>query len=364
MFLLRLCDSFRGEFELSVVVIDGRNGLAPEFEKLDISLVYLNCSSIFEFPKAVVRLRRAVKILKPDLIQSFLYYADILVGLSAINRNIPIVWSIRGASLAPGTRKHKFLIQRVAGFLSKFIPKLIISCGHEASIFHRKIGYPSKKIVEIGNFPSNWTKNVAAESIFKYQDKPTTFRVGLAARFDLGKGHINLALGLCQFIHGHKSLKKITLTFAGKGCELNGSLETELSRIDLVQKLISDGKLAFEFQGQIFEDNLGEWFESIDLYFMASDGSEGFPNSLAEALTIGIPSISTPQGEATRFLPPEFICSGTEPRNLMEALSSFYNSTALEITEQFSLAMEGMQQNYSEFEIKARYRSSWLSLIR
>jgi glycosyltransferase involved in cell wall biosynthesis len=154
------------------------------------------------------------------------------------------------------------------------------------------------------------------------------------------------------------------LSFAGKGCEPNGSLKTELNQIDLVQKLISDGRLVFEFQGQIFEDHLREWFESIDLYFMASDGSEGFPNSLAEALTIGIPSISTSQGESTRFLPPQFICNGTEPRNLSEALSSFYNSTALEITEQFSLAMEKMQLNYGELEIKARYRSSWLSLIR
>jgi glycosyltransferase involved in cell wall biosynthesis len=363
MFLLRLCENFSDEYYITLVVIDARNGLAEEFEKQKIEVIYLGCSSILHFPIALLRMRKMIKQLQPNLIHTFLYYADILVGVAKLGIRIPLVWSIRGASLAVGSKKYKFLIQKLAGLLSRLLPDLIISCGRTASDFHKKIGYPGKKIIEIGNFPAKWVIDALSNSVFKTQHLPSSFRIGLAARYDLGKGHLKLLQGLCSFIETEDNLDLVTVVFSGKGCHKDGPLDRELMSTALVKKLVTCNKLVLEFHGQIYGVELKNWFESLDVYFMASDASEGFPNSLAEALTIGLPSLSTPQGESINFLPAEFITSGTDPKDLCQSMRSFYHLKPVEVDTYFSKIKEKMEHNYSELGIKARYRNSWDSVL-
>ncbi len=361
--MLRFCENLSSNYDLTVVVLGTKDGLGNEFERLSIRIIYLGLERVTQFIPAVFKLRRTLIEIKPDLIQSFLYYSDIVTSLAKVRLKIPLVWSIRGTSLAKHTEWHKIATQRLASFISKFSPDLIIACGEIPRNFHECLGYPSNKMVVISNFPADFTKQINNKSIFKVVDSPTSFTIGIAARYDLGKGHQSLVHGVIEFLTEYIQVQEITISFSGKGCESAGRLERELLSSKLVQEFLENRRLKFYFCGPLLGDQMIKWYESIDLYFMASDSLEGFPNSLAESLSAGIPSLSTPVGEAKTFLPSFYLCDAAGSSDISKTLARIYSQRAKSIQSEFALVKSSMQLRYSKESVLASYKAVWSELI-
>ena len=363
LFLLRFCENLNSNYNLTVVVLGTKEGLANQFEKLPIRVIYLGFERVTQFIPAILKLRRTLIEIKPHLIETFLYYSDIVTSLAKVRLKIPLVWSIRGTSLAKQTKWHKIATQRLASLFSKFSPDLIIACGETPRIFHESLGYPSDKIVVIGNFPADFTKQIDNNSIFKVVDSPVSFTIGLAARYDLGKGHESLVHGVIKFLKGYIQVQEITISFAGKGCESEGRLERDLLSSKLVQEFLENRRLKFYFCGPLSEAQMIKWYESIDLYFMASDSLEGFPNSLAESLSAGIPSLSTPVGEAKTFLSSFYLCDSAKSSEISKTLSRIYSQKATSIQSEFVRVKSSMQLQYSKERVLASYKGAWNELM-
>lgn len=359
LFLLRLCALARQNYEISLVVIGNREGLCKEFEALDIKIHYLGFKSVIYFPLAYLKLRREIKREFPDIIQSFLYQADILSGLASAGQRIKLrIWSLRGAALAAGTSYHKLFIQRVATVLAAKIPNLIIACSNEVRDFHIQLGYPDRKIITIGNFVSSWTHQVKSKSIFLTEYQPTHFKIGLAARYDLGKGHRALLLAVLDFLRKNPNVS-ITLCFAGKGCNTGGRLSVDFHPILNQTSFIETNRLRIITSGLLSGVDLVNWFQNLDLYFMASDSLEGFPNSLAEAITIGLPSLATPIGAAREFLSGDRLSEKATFTSMSELLGRFYGEDVDNKQEVTKCLKEKMLVTYQDDKILAAYNSVW-----
>lgn len=363
LFLLRLCSLAQVKFDITVVVIGRREGLYADFENLQLRMHYLGYQNIFFLPFALFHLRRLIRKESPAVIQSFLYSADIVSGIASLNLEVPLrIWSLRGTELAPDTRSYKLGIQQFAAQLSNHLPDVIISCSDQATKFHSKLGYPPEKIITIGNFVSGWTQNLDSKSIFLNEAHPVHFTIGLAARYDLGKGHHSLVAAVIEFLRNNPRLR-ITLSFAGKGCETGGRLFCDLQRNEGLTQLADLGRVQIMTVGLLMEEEISQWFQNLDLYFMASDSLEGFPNSLAEAVAIGLPSIATPVGAAVDFLSEDRIADSPSPKAMSDLLQKFYELSLLEKQDVTLKLRTQISQRYEDNKILSLYTSVWVNGI-
>ena len=359
LFLLRLLEKVCNEYDIVLVVIGAREGLFNEFEELNIRVIYLDYENILAFPVALFSFRRILKNERPEILQSFLYLADILAGVSAYKIGTPLkIWSLRGTNLAAGTRMHKKIIQKLAAFFSNYFPNRIIACSSQVYNFHVERGYPKENMTIIGNFLPNWTIGAKSHSRFLIEEKPVTFSIGLAARYDIGKGHLDLVRCVAAFLKSNKEFQ-ITLRFAGKGCGESGGLMSDIKNLPVTRDLFLTGSLKIEGSGLLSGINLSRWFEELDLYFMSSNSLEGFPNSLAEAVSIGLPAISTPIGSASDFLPNFRLAENSSSEGMLEIFEKFL---AESLFERKKVSKDCKNQIISEFtdnKIVESYKSIW-----
>ena len=96
MLLRLLRSSTFSDDQLTVVSLLGPGDLSPEVEHLGHNLIHLHLEKT---PLGLLRLFKLIGIirsLKPHVIHSWLYQADLITGICAsILRFKPLIWSIR-----------------------------------------------------------------------------------------------------------------------------------------------------------------------------------------------------------------------------------------------------------------------------
>ena len=109
----------------------------------------LNYLSFYKF----IYLIKLLRILKPDIAQTWLVHADLIGGIASRIAGVKnIIWNIRYSNLE--IRKAKLttiLIIKLLAKLSYFIPKLIIIVSKKAKKVYEFEGYHKKKIKVIAN---------------------------------------------------------------------------------------------------------------------------------------------------------------------------------------------------------------------
>lgn len=356
IFLLRLASALVRDIKIRVVVIGMREGLANDFEKYGIDVVYLELPSRYQFIRATTKVRRIIYDFQPDVIQTLLYYADFVATLSAFPfHTARLFWSFRGSSLPSGHSILKRFALTFNVLVSWLLPIRIISCSGQVLDFHKGIGFPKRKITVIPNFLADWVFHASSsKSRLLTQKKPSSLKLGLAARFDPGKGHIELVRACIELLKTESWLQGISLSFSGKGCELGGRLN---SQIDLLPLPIE--KIHFSYLGILNHNEMLPWYQEIDLYVMPSNGLEGFPNSLSEAVALGVPAIATNYGSAIDFVGTKRIIETPYADSIHKALVTLVEEP---LTLRISHAKDGMRhmrETYSAHSVIPLFLKVW-----
>jgi len=355
IFLRRLTTALVGDIEIRVVVIGKREGLAKDFEKYGISVVYLELPSRNQFIRASLKFRHIIRDFQPDIIQSLLYYADFIATLSTFPFNTKnLFWSFRGASIPSeySILKRSALIFNILA--SWLLPIRIIACSEQVLNFHKGIGFPPKKITVIPNFLADWVFcDFLSSSSFLTQEQPSFLKLGLAARFDPGKGHIELVRASIEVLRTQSWLQGINLSFAGKGCEQGGRLSSEIELLPL-----TFDKVEFSFLGIVDYADMLAWYQEIDLYVMPSDG-EGFPNSLSEAVALGVPAIATNCGSAVDFVGVERLILAPDANSIHNALIRLTEEPLPLRISHSKKVMEHMRETYSADAVLPLFLKAW-----
>lgn len=228
---------------------------------------------------------------RPDLIQTWMYHADLIGGLIGFLFQYPVVWGIRHSFLDPSTTKFSTLIvARLCAFLSKKIPKRIIACAEKARSEHIKLGYCAKKIyvvpngVDVSKFkPMPLDRYSLRQSWHIPQAIPV---IGMVARWDPQKDFNN-------FFSALRLLDKNNFTFTavmiGKDINAgNDELVKLLQSHNISQRVLLLGE----------RDDVPQVMNTFDVLALSSL-TEGFPNVLAECMACGIPCVSTDVGDAS-----------------------------------------------------------------
>ncbi len=292
--LLRLLPALQNYgIEVFVICLTGEDVISKQLrdEGIRVHCLGIRWSNLFS---SVFALRKIVREFAPDLVQTWLYHADLLGGLIArLTSNKPVIWGVRNSklnssSLSFGTRMVILLCRLV----SRWIPTHVVACAYKAKEAHVRMGYPPELFtviqngVDITEFCPNPILTTQYHSDYGYSKNDIV--IGYAGRFDSNKNHI----GFLRALTNIKYLESIRILMCGTGVDSsNNQLSDKIHDFGLSGKVVLLGCL----------QDMPKFYRCIDLY-VSSSISEGFPNTVAEAMSCGVPCVVTDVGDSTEIV--------------------------------------------------------------
>lgn len=282
------------EPKLSMCVVVSLTELGTYGPRLEQAGVKVHC---LHMPRGRVTIKGLWQIYclfrkyRPDVVQTWMYHADLLGGIVARLARVPaVVWGIRHSDLDPTkTSWSTRMVARLNALLSNWVPQRIISCSREAMVAHQDLGYNANKFVVI---PNGYQLEHFAPSETQRQElrehlgiDPDALVIGMVARNDPQKNHANL-------LHALLLLKELGYAFScllvGTGM---GSDNLIIGRLIHALNLYNEVRLL----GQ--RHDIPAIMNTLDIHVLSSYG-EAFPNVVAEAMACGTPCVVADVGDA------------------------------------------------------------------
>ena len=281
------------KFNPSVISLSGRGSLARKIEKIPVPVYSVNLRNAFLFFFGVVKFIYLVLKIKPDVIHSWIYHANLAALLMKFLARKKVVWSIR-CSDADFTKYG--LISAAAVKLSamlSFAPDGIIYNSFAGLKSHRALGFGGSNQTVIQNgVDTCYFAPVAGrkeELRKKYGLQGDSAVVGMASRFDPMKDFDTLFEAFSKI---RSARKNVFLAMCGGGIVADNVYLSEL---------IEKNNLGDSVKLLGFMEDMREFYAMLDIFVLSSK-SEGFPNVLAEAMACGLPCVSTDAGDAKIIL--------------------------------------------------------------
>jgi len=247
--------------------------------------------------KVIFRLYRLIRAIQPDIIQTWLYHADLLGGfLGRLAGTHAIFWGIRSSNLNKHeTARSTLLIRWLCAQTSRTIPSKIIINSINGQKVHVNLGYDKTKMVLIHNGVD--TENLKPDKKlglgFRAKEKidPRHIVFGMVGRWHPQKNYGNLidAFALLK----HSGICDWRCLLVGQGMTEENA---ELLRLLNAQGLRED----FALLGP--RGDIPTIMNALDIHILSSNFGEGFPNVLAEAMACGTPCVTTDVGDAAMIV--------------------------------------------------------------
>jgi len=288
--LYRLC-LHSPDFKHVVVCMMDEGKYGPMLEAAGVKVHCLGMPQGKPTWQGVLNFWRLLRGLRPDVVQTWMYHADLMGGVLARLRGVrKIFWGIRHGNLTPGTVKDSTIkVAKLCSRLSTWIPSRIVSCSQQAMESHTAIGYDNSRMTVI---PNGYELSRYAPDAFargrlraEWGLPEETFLLGMVARFNAQKDHANLFSALQQLKQRGTAFHCVLV---GTGMEAgNANLQVLLEKYRVTDVVSLLGR----------RDDVPDVMNALDLHVLSSLG-EAFPNVLAEAMACGTPCVTTNVGDA------------------------------------------------------------------
>jgi len=314
-------------------------------------------------PRTLMPLRLAQRIrrIAPDVIQTWLYHADLIGGIAArlaypFGTTIPMAWGIRQSVVNPALLKPAtWRVIRSAAIASHFLPQTIVVNASASIASHAALGYDTSKFLLIPNGfdcdrfrPDN---DARARMRQRLEIAPETILVGMAGRYDPHKDYP-------AFLAAAKavSLQRPDIAFVacGEGVErVNSSMARLLAEYGPLPQLHLLGR----------QSDMPQFWAALDVAVSASVG-EGFSNSIGEAMSCALPCVVTDVGDSAHVVA-NYGC--VVPPGQPEALSqAILALTAMPAEKRRALGQHArirIQNNYSLASAADSFLNLWQRML-
>lgn len=311
--LYRLC-KYDTEHEHVVVSLMDKGKYGLLLEKEGIEVLCLNMPQGCLTLSGVWRLFQRLRNDKPDVVQTWMYHADLIGGGVARIAGIKnVFWNVRNTSLMPDVIKRSTIfIAKLCALVSGWLPKKIIYCAHKAKLAHEILGYKAERgvVIDNGYDLAQLTYDAAASSILRSEIGvlPNEILVGMVGRFDPQKDHNNLIKALSLVKNAGLPFKAILV---GKGLDYSNSQFLQC----IEEYRLSEHIILLEQRNDI-----ATVMSAMALHVLSSL-DEAFPNVLAEAMACGTPCLTTDVGDAAIIVGDTgWIVPPSDPKALAKAM--------------------------------------------
>jgi len=282
-------------FESSVVLLTGPGVLGPEIAAAGIPEQALDLSPRPTAVRGFWRLYRRLRAERPDIMQTWLYHADLIGSIAAWSAGIRCVaWNLRGSDMdlrkyRPTTR----LVVRTLASMSR-LPRVVIANSEAGRSWHEALGYRPRRWAFIPNgidtevYRPDPQARAALRGALGFSK--AVFAIGLIAHHDPMKDHATFIRAAARLA---KTRPEARFVLVGRGTD---SRDGELDR------LIAEAGITDRMRRLGERTDVAKIVPGLDLVALSSASGEGFPNVLAEAMACGVPCVTTDVGDAARVV--------------------------------------------------------------
>lgn len=287
MNILRLVQSISKKYENRVVSLTTIGPVGETIRDLGVQVQALSMKKGMPDPRGAVKLARIIRRFQPDIIQCWMYHANLL-GLAVSHRR-RLVWNIRctDMDLARYGMVYRWTVR--AGALFSSIPDAIVVNSQAGRDFHASLGYSPRKWDVIANgFDTTMYRPDASSGQYiraRFAIPENAPVIGLVNRYDPMKDHATFFRAASLLSQNNSA---VHFVLAGRGV-IEGS--PEISPHQGTMKKIRN----IHLMGH--RDDIPRVLNALDIA-ASSSISEGLPNAIGEAMATGVPCVVTDAGDS------------------------------------------------------------------
>lgn len=298
--LLRLAVGLKhAGFEVHVISLTSIGSVGRQMVDYGIAVSALGVSpSVFGVMYGVAALVLRIRNLRPDVVQTWMYHADLIGGVAArLARVRQVLWGIRQSDLDPETSKRTTIaVARWCARLSRIVPDVIVCCSQASVDSHRRLGYSVDRMLYVPNgFDVDGLKPDARERE-RFRGALgialNAIAIGNLSRYDPQKD-LGTFLRAAAIFSEHR--RDAIFILAGVGVDqANHELRAEIDAAGLAGRVFLLGEL----------EDVTPVLQALDILTLSSAYGEGFPNVIAEAMLCGVPCVATKVGDSAAIIGP------------------------------------------------------------
>lgn len=257
---------------------------------LGVDVISLNMQGISSLPSAVWSLLKTVKEIQPDVVQGWMYHGNLFASISqlALPKTVKVIWNVRHSlyDFSKETTATKWLIKfsaKISGFCDQILYNSSISrVQHEQAGFASRVGKVIPNGFDTETFRPNVQSRVEIRTELKISDRAKV--IAHIGRFHPAKNHVGFIRAVTPAL---EKSNHVEVVMVGLEVDQNNDQITSL-----IPPALRD---RFHLLG--LRRDIPEIMAASDMLVMSSD-TEGFPNVIGEAMSCGLPVVTTDAGES------------------------------------------------------------------
>lgn len=348
--LLKYID--KSKYDLQVISMMDKGVMGQRIEKLGIPVHCLNMKRGIPSFKVFFK---TLKICKDsDIIQTWMYHADLLGFFIAKILKKKIIWGIRRSNLEKDkNKKSTLIIAKINSFLSRWVD-VIISCSIVAKEKHIEYGYNFTNIVVIPNGfeleKFHYIKNSKNILIKEFPILKNKLIFSLVARYEILKDH-KTCLDAMKIVKEKYTNDFILLLC---GTEINKNNKELINLI--IKNSLEENILLLDRR-----DDIPIIMSATDIYISSSSG-EGFPNVIGEAMACETPCVVTDVGDSAYIVGNTGrVAERQNPEKLAEEIINFLETK--EYIENRESCRKRILENFEIKKIIMKYEDIYFNIL-
>ena len=357
--LLRLMESSDPKlFSHEVACLEPKGPIGEEMERAGIAVHCLDLSpSASDLPKGVAGLMRLKSRIKPDLLQCWMYHANLL-GLAPayLGKRLPVFWGIFCTDMDLSEYSLATRLVVAASKMTSGLPEKIV-CNSQRSIdYHAGMGFKRQRFHLLYNGFDTELLRSRPEARQRIRAElgldASHVLIGKVARFDPMKDHKSLVLAAAELIKDFPQARFVLI-----GREMHNVLSIfEESGLDHLRDY-------FILPGE--RHDIPDFLNALDLHVCCSSFGEGFSNAVGEAMATGIPNVVTLVGDNDHLVGDGgYVIPPKDPARLAQALKEFLALPAQARKDLGALARRRIEEKFSIPAMVDAYHALYLDILQ